>query len=178
MKRVAQALSLGLVVALLGLLAWRVASDDGGVAEKLRKSGKPVAAPAFTLPRLDGRGEVSLESLRGKPAVINFWASWCVPCKEEAPLFERAWREHRSSGLVVLGIDAEDFRGDAKRFVRRYGLTYPIVFDRSKKVIADYGLTGYPETFFVSRDGRVVAHASGQVTQRDLDDGIALALKG
>jgi cytochrome c biogenesis protein CcmG/thiol:disulfide interchange protein DsbE len=177
MKRIAQAGAVGLVVALLGLLVWRVATDDGGVAKKLRESGRPVAAPAFSLPRLDGDGEISLASLRGKPVVINFWASWCVPCREEAPLFEQAWQDHRASGLVVLGIDSEDFRGDARRFVRKYGLTYPIVVDKSKRTIADFGLTGYPETFFVSADGEVVAHAAGQVREADLKRGIELALE-
>jgi cytochrome c biogenesis protein CcmG/thiol:disulfide interchange protein DsbE len=177
MKRIAQAGAVGLVAALLGLLIWRVANDDGGVAKKLRENGRPVTAPAFTLPRLDGDGDISLASLRGKPVVINFWASWCVPCKEEAPLFEQAWREHRASGLVVLGIDAEDFRGDARRFVRKHGLTYPIVYDKSKQTIADFGLTGYPETFFVSAEGKVVAHASGQVRKADLKRGIELALQ-
>jgi cytochrome c biogenesis protein CcmG/thiol:disulfide interchange protein DsbE len=176
-KRVAQAGAVGLVAALLVLLVWRVATDDGGVAKKLKESGRPVTAPAFTLPRLDGKGEISLASLRGKPVVINFWASWCIPCKEEAPLFERAWREHRDKGLVVLGVDAEDFRGDARRFVRRYRLTYPIVFDRSKNVIGDFGLTGYPETFFLSPQGDVVAHAAGQVREAELERGIALALE-
>jgi cytochrome c biogenesis protein CcmG/thiol:disulfide interchange protein DsbE len=175
-KRAAQAGAVGLVVALLALLVWRVAFDDGGVAEKLKQSGRPVTAPAFTLPKLDGSGDLTFASLKGKPLVINFWASWCVPCKEEAPLFEQAWKEHRDKGLVVLGIDAEDFRGDARQFVRKYGLTYPIVFDKAKGTIGDYGLTGYPETFFVSADGKVVAHAAGQVREAELRDGIRLAL--
>jgi cytochrome c biogenesis protein CcmG/thiol:disulfide interchange protein DsbE len=176
-KRIAQAGAVGLVVALLGLLVWRVAADDGGVAEKLKRSGAPVAAPAFTLPQLGGGGDLSLASLRGKPVVINFWATWCVPCKEEAPLFEAAWKEHRDDGLVVLGVALESFRGDIRRFVERYGLTYPQVVDKKKGTVAAYGLTGYPETFFVARDGKVVAHAAGQVRKADLRDGIRLALR-
>ena len=171
----AQGLALAGVVALLALLVWKLASDDGGVVSKLR-SGEPVAAPAFTLPRLDGDGELSLASFRGKAVVLNFWASWCGPCKEEAPLLEAAWQENRDRGVVVLGVDSEDFEGDARKFIERYGITYPNVHARSKEIVADYGLTGYPETIFVDREGRVVAHVSGEIDEQDLDAGIALAL--
>lgn len=171
----AQGLAVAGVAALLALLVWKLAADDGGVATKLR-SGDPVAAPEFTLPRLDEEGELSLSSLRGKAVVVNFWASWCVPCKKEAPLLEAAWKKNRDRGVVVLGVDSEDFTGDARRFIERYGLTYPNVHASSKEIVADYGLTGYPETFFVDREGRVVAHVSGEIDEEDLDAGIALAL--
>lgn len=175
MLRAAQVLAVLLVAALLGLLVWKVSRDEGGVASKLR-AGEKVPAPAFTLPALDGSGEISLASFRGKAVAINFWASWCLPCKREAPLLEAAWRKYRSRGFVMLGIDSEDFRGDARKFVARYGITYPNVHASSKDVVVDYGLTGYPETFFIDADGMVVAHVVGEIDKEDLERGIELAL--
>jgi cytochrome c biogenesis protein CcmG, thiol:disulfide interchange protein DsbE len=175
MRLASQALAVAAVVALLGLLVWKVTRDEGGVASKLR-AGEPAPAPAFALPELDGDGEISLASLRGKAIVINFWASWCRPCKKEAPLLEAAWRKYRDRGVVVLGIDSEDFRGDGRKFVDRYGITYPNVHTSSRDIVVDFGLMAYPETFFVDREGEVVAHVQGEIDREDLERGIELAL--
>jgi cytochrome c biogenesis protein CcmG, thiol:disulfide interchange protein DsbE len=150
-KLAGQVAAVAVVAALLGLLGWKVLQDedtDLGV-------GDP--APAFELSRLTGDGEPSLARYRGKALVINFFASWCLPCKDEAPILQETWERHRGDGLVVLGIDAQDFRGDGRRFVERYGLTYPVVFDGKGSTLGRYGLTGFPETYFVGRDGRIAA---------------------
>jgi cytochrome c biogenesis protein CcmG/thiol:disulfide interchange protein DsbE len=120
-------------------------------------------APDFTLERLDRDGDLTLSSLRGKGVVLNVWASWCIPCKEEAPYLERVWRQHRSRGLVVVGLDAKDFRRDARRFVQKYDLTFPVVFDGPGDTLAEYGVTGFPETFVLDRQGRVVETFVGAV---------------
>ncbi len=152
----AQALAVLLVAGLLGLLIWRVATAHGRPT-----SGK---APAYSLERLDGSGKLELASLRGKGVVLNFWASWCVPCKKEARLLEAAWRKDRGRGLVIVGIDAQDFERDARRFARRFGLTYPLVRDTNGSTLSDYGITGFPETFFVDRKGRLVGkHIEGAI---------------
>jgi cytochrome c biogenesis protein CcmG/thiol:disulfide interchange protein DsbE len=178
----AQALAVGLVVALLALLIWKLVNDEGsGIPSALARGEKP-PAPAFTLPRLDAEGTLSLADLRGKAVVINFWASWCDPCKEEAAVLEAAWREHRDEGLVVLGVDFNDLRGDALRFMERYGMTYPVVYDRDGELVAEFGATAVPETFFVDRQGRLVgkriigAVNSREQFMRDFEDGIRLAL--
>jgi cytochrome c biogenesis protein CcmG/thiol:disulfide interchange protein DsbE len=145
-----QIAAVGLVAALLALLGWKLAQGDEGEAS----TGAP--APAFELERLDRDGTLALASLRGKGLVLNFWASWCIPCKDEAPLLQAAWEQHRDRGLVVVGIDAQDFRGDARRFAERYGLTYPLVYDGKGSTLGRYGITGFPETFFVDRQGRLV----------------------
>ena len=155
-KLVGQALAVGLVVALLGLLVWKVVKDESGGAAAKLEAGKKPPAPAFSLERLDRDGTLSLASLRGKGVVLNFWASWCIPCKDEAPLLQKTWVDNQDRGLVVVGIDAQDFRGDARAFVRRFGLTYPIVHDGKGSTLGRYGVTGFPETFFVDRRGRLV----------------------
>ena len=170
LKLGAQAAAVGLVVALLALLVWKVAGgDESEVADALAQ-GKPVAAPAFELPSLDGQGTVSLAEFRGRPLLVNFWASWCVPCEEEAPALQGAWEEHRGDGLVVVGINFDDLRADARAFVRKHGATYPNAVDRDKKAVAAYGLLAVPESFFVDRQGRIVGRIRGAVdneTNRD-----------
>ena len=160
---VAQGAALGLVVLLFGLLVWKVATNEGGDLARVANRGELPDAPTFTLDRLDGKGKLALSDLRGKAVAVNFWASWCDPCKDESPFLERIWRENRKRGLVVLGVDANDFRADARRFIRRYGLTYPAVYDGPGATIDDYGVTGFPETFVLDREGRVVAAFVGAI---------------
>ncbi len=172
-----QALSVAAVAGLLALLVWRVVHQDKGVAGQLAKGKRPVA-PAFHLNRLDRTGKLSLASLRGKVVVLNFWASWCNPCKTEAPRLEAAWQRYRDQGVVVVGVDAQDFSGDARRFMRRHGVTYPNVHDGPGDVLPKYGVTGFPETFFVGRDGRLVGErVAGEISEEKLAAGIRRALK-
>ena len=112
------------------------------MTESLREGGTPVA-PAFTLERLDGTGELSLASLRGQAVVLNFWASWCGPCKEETPLLQAA-SELAGEGRDFVGVDVKDFRGDARDFLARYGVTYPNVYDGKGSTVGRYGVTGFP----------------------------------
>jgi cytochrome c biogenesis protein CcmG/thiol:disulfide interchange protein DsbE len=180
-KVVAQGLALAGVVALLGLLVWKIAFEDtGGVAAQLDRGETPVA-PLFVLERLDREGTLSLAELRGKAVVLNFWASWCIPCKDEAPLLEEAWQRHRDRGLVVVGVDAQDFKGDARSFMKRFGLSYPVVYDGKGSTLGRYGITGFPETFFVDREGNLVGErlVGGLDLERNREkfaEGIELAL--
>jgi cytochrome c biogenesis protein CcmG, thiol:disulfide interchange protein DsbE len=155
LKLAAQVLALALVTGLFALLVWKLATQDEGAAPKLGRGETP-PAPGFRLDRLDRPGKLSLASYRGRPVVLNFWASWCVPCKQEAPLLESVWRRYRDRGLVVLGIDINDLRGDARRFARENKMSYPLVYDGPGRTTTRYGLTGVPETFFVARNGRLV----------------------
>jgi cytochrome c biogenesis protein CcmG/thiol:disulfide interchange protein DsbE len=172
-----QALSVAIVAGLLALLIWKVVHQGKGAAGELAQ-GKSPPAPHFDLSRLDGQGKLALASLRGKVVVLNFWASWCVPCKSEAPRLEAAWRHWRAQGVVVVGVDAQDFSGDARRFIRRYALTYPNVHDGPGNVLPKYGVTGFPETYFVARDGRLVGdRVEGEITADKLAAGIQRALE-
>jgi len=120
------------------------------------KVGAP--APTFSLPRLTGKGDLSLASLRGKTVVLNFFASWCAPCKREAPVLEHLWRQDRSDHLVVLGVDTgPDAAGDGRRFVESHGITYPVVFDHYAVVASNqYDLPGLPVTYVLNPRGRIV----------------------
>lgn len=172
-----QALTVAVVAGLLGLLIWKVVHQPKGAASELARGETPVA-PGFRLPRLDTQGKLALASLRGKVVVLNFWASWCNPCKSEAPRLQAAWQRFRPQGVVVVGVDAQDFAGDARRFMRRYGLTYPQVHDGPGDVLPKYGVTGFPETYFVGRNGRLIGERiEGEISADQLAAGIGRALR-
>ncbi len=161
--RVAQGAAIGLVVLLFALLLWKLFDDEGGAIASATAKGERPPAPEFTLERLDADGDLALSSLRGKAVVLNFWASWCIPCKEEAPHLEEVWKENRADGLVVVGVDAKDFRRDARAFADRFDLTFPLVFDGEGSTLTSWGVTGFPETFVIDRQGRVVESFVGAV---------------
>lgn len=172
----AQIAAVAVVVALLGLLGWKLAQGDSEVTSELARGGAPVA-PAWTLDRLDGSGELSLSSLRGKTVVLNFWASWCGPCRDEMPLLQAGWMRWQDRNVVFVGVDAKDDRGYARSFLKRYGVTYPNVYDGKGSLIGRYGVTGYPETFFIDAEGKVRYRIAGPVEKpSDLDEGIERAL--
>jgi cytochrome c biogenesis protein CcmG, thiol:disulfide interchange protein DsbE len=168
-KLVAQAAAVALVAGLLALLIWRVAHSGGG-----RPTG---AAPQFTLPKLAAPGKLSLASFRGRVVLLNFWASWCVPCKQEAKDLEAAYRRWRDRGVVVLGVDSEDYSGDGRRFARRYGLTYPLVHESGSSIKERYGVSGYPESYFIDRGGRVVHYVIGPLTPGTIDEFVQRSLR-
>ncbi len=172
-----QVAAVAVVAALLGLLVWKVAVGSGDeVTGALASGGRP-QAPAFTLPRLNGVGELSLDSYRGKVVLLNFWASWCIPCKDETPLLQRAWRRWQGRGVVFIGVNAKDFRGDARAFMRRFRVTYPNVYDGKGSTLGRYGVTAFPETYFLDAKGRVVYRIAGEVVDAaELDAGLERAL--
>ena len=157
LKVVAQLVALACVGGLLALLVWSVVHQSHAP-----RVGS--VAPEFTLRRLAGAGRVSLASYRGKPVVLNFWASWCEPCKTEAAVLEHDWTSYRDSGVVFLGVDYHDLASDARRFVSAHSLTFPMLEDGSGRVTGSYGISQVPETYVLNRQGRVVAHLAGPIT--------------
>lgn len=152
------------VVPLLVLLAYGFRTDPRAIPSPL--VGK-LAAP-FSLVLFDG-GRLSLESLKGRVVVLNFWASWCIPaCYEEAPVLERGWRAWKDKGVVVVGVDIQDQEEAARKFLREFGLTFPNGPDPAGKISVDYGVYGVPETFFIDRAGRIQMKHVGALTDEIL----------
>jgi cytochrome c biogenesis protein CcmG/thiol:disulfide interchange protein DsbE len=118
--------------------------------------------PGFELTRLDEDGVLTDEDLAGAPVVINFWASWCIPCKEEAKLLQDTYERYRAEGVVFLGVNIKDANVDAQAFIEEYDITYPVVSDPSEVLANDLGVNGIPETFFIDAEGAFVGTAAGQ----------------
>jgi cytochrome c biogenesis protein CcmG, thiol:disulfide interchange protein DsbE len=153
-----------LLVALVGLFARSVLQGSTTVAAELNDGQRP-AAPNFTLPRVDGRGNVALESFRGKVVLLNFWASWCGPCRLEAPLFNQIQAQYGRRGVAVVGVDSQDFASDARAFARDLHVSYTLVHDSSNDVTNRWGVTsGFPVTFVINRRGAVQKMFVTQVT--------------
>ena len=177
--RSVRSVSVAGVLALLGLLVWDVAhSSGGGIAAKVDK-GQTVTAPAVNLPRIGG-GAFDLASYRGKVVVVNFWASWCPDCKLEAKTLANGatnWAK-KNSKVVFVGVDTNDLSSAAKSWLARYGVGYGIARDVSGSESDRWGVTGYPETFFVDPTGHVVPpHIIGPISKTQLNSAIESALR-
>lgn len=168
------------VLALLGLFGWKVAANagafPGGAARRgapgIFTSGQLVTpafrqAPDFTLDLYSGE-RLRVADLRGKPAMVDFWASWCPPCRQEAPLLAGLWPEYRERGVVFIGVNVWDNDQDARRFLSQFGITFPAGPDPRGQIAIDYGLTGIPEKYFIDRDGQVVRKWLGPTTEESL----------
>jgi cytochrome c biogenesis protein CcmG, thiol:disulfide interchange protein DsbE len=129
-------------------------------------------APALRLPGLDG-GQVELAALRGRPVVVNFWATWCDPCVREFPLLRQAAATHRPDRLAVVGVLSGDTPAAARPFVRRHGATWPIALDPNTTTATAWGAIGLPHTWFIRADGTLASHQLGELTQASLDRQLA-----
>ncbi len=134
------------------------------------RSAKPVEAglaPQFTMP-LFGGGTFSLAEQRGKVVVVNFWASWCVPCRQEAPILENTWRKYKDKGVVFVGVDYVDTDKEAMAFIQEFNVTYPNGPDIGTDRARAFHIQGVPETYFVGKDGQLYGNHIGPIDEATL----------
>jgi cytochrome c biogenesis protein CcmG/thiol:disulfide interchange protein DsbE len=161
----------GLVAGILGAVL-AGGSKSGGSTRRASVSGVggDVGAPApdFQLPALDGSGDVRLSDFRGRPVIVNFWASWCNPCRQEFPLLRQALGDHQNDRLAVVGVTYQDIPGDSRGFVKKQHATWPQGIDDNGDVARAYGVRAVPQSFFVRPDGTIAARVFGITTQTAL----------
>jgi cytochrome c biogenesis protein CcmG, thiol:disulfide interchange protein DsbE len=176
--RIVRVLAVAVVLALLGLLVWDFAHrGPGGIASKVDR-GETVAAPSLRLPRFAGGAPFDLAAYRGKVVVLNFWASWCVDCKLEAKTLRDAAARWKGKDVVLIGVDGTDLSSAARRYMSRYEVNYPVVRDADGSQGRHWGVTAFPETFFVDRTGRVIPpHVNGPIPAATLNATIRQALR-
>ena len=150
------------LVAFGGLLGWATANKTLPTAGSgAQKVGRP--APDFTITTFAGE-RFRLSEQRGKVVVVNFWASWCIPCRDEAPYLELAWRQFKDRGVVFVGVDIQDAEADARAYIKEFDITYPNGPDTTGEITIDYGVSGIPVTFFVDREGRIRGRWVGAIS--------------
>lgn len=164
------------IIALMGLMAWALSTKSPvtGLSGVTRVQ-QPV--PEFTLSLLD-EGELVLSEWIGRPIVINFWASWCSPCRDEAMGLERTWRLYKDRGALFVGINVQDTDKSAEDYVNEFGITYPNGRDVDGKTTVDYGVIGLPVTFFVNKDGIVERRWVGAIPEAQLVDWVDALVSG
>lgn len=149
---------------LLALLAYGVFVEKGGNKyDNALANGERLPATIREVPLLNDDGTESLTDYRGKVVLLNFWASWCEPCKQESPAIERAYDKYKDDGLVVIGADVDDLSSDANKFIIENRLTYPIWRYTSEQATKDFGTKRMPESFIIDRDGNVAGLQRYQV---------------
>jgi cytochrome c biogenesis protein CcmG/thiol:disulfide interchange protein DsbE len=166
------------VLALLALLAYGIA--ENGTSQSIDSqlaAGKRPAAPNVSLPKLDGGGSVPLSSYRGKVVVLNFWASWCPPCKQEAPILSRWQKRLTPAGGTIVGVDVLDVSSDAERFIADHGLDFPHLRDQDGSRLKSFEVVGYPETIVLDRKGRIAATSRGVVDDKFFETKVRPLLK-
>ncbi len=164
---------LGPPLAILALLAYGFTTDPKYIPTPF--IAKP--APSFTLTLFDGKS-LRLEDLRGKVVFLNFWASWCPPCRAEARTLEAASRKYREQGVVFVGVNIQDKEESARAFLDEFGITYPNGLDRGARIAIDYGVWGLPETFFIDRDGRITYKHVGALGWETITSKLEEAMRG
>ncbi len=160
-KLIIPLVSIGLLIVLLTALLRPTKEKESPLIGKI--------APNFTLKTFEG-AVVSLNQFKGEPVVINFWASWCIPCRDEAPVLNRLASDHPE--IVVFGINFQDNQTDANEFRKEFKLVFPVLNGNTDSVAVSYGVTGVPETFFIDKTGKITSRHAGPVDQTIIEQKI------
>lgn len=163
-SRLFRILAYALVISLLGLLAWGLVRADQGQVD----SGE---APDFSITSFEGE-TLQLRDLRGQVVIINFWASWCPPCRDEAPFLEQTWRKYQDQGVIFIGVDYVDTEDKALAYIDEFDITYFNGPDVGTRISQAYNIQGVPETFFVAKNGELRGMHVGPLFPPDLDSKI------
>ena len=157
-----------LIAAFVGLLAWGLSNRQEATGRSgVTRVDKP--APPISMALLDG-DRLETPAGPGAPLLVNFWASWCAPCHDEAALLERAWRTYRDDGVLFVGVGIQDSEAEARSYIRQYDITYPNGLDIDGRITVDYGVIGLPVTFFVDSKGIVQRRWVGAIDSGTLDE--------
>ncbi len=169
-------LGLGSIVLLLGIISVAVVF---GLALARQNQTQPTSGPApdFTLTTLDGQ-TLHLIDLKGQVVVVNFWASWCGPCREEAPALQSVWEQYKDKGVLIVGIAYTDTETNAKAFIKEYHQNYPNGLDFGTKISDLYNIEGVPETFIIDREGKIAEFMKVPLTQKTLTEALDRVLGG
>jgi cytochrome c biogenesis protein CcmG/thiol:disulfide interchange protein DsbE len=170
-------IKLGLVIAIVGGIAGLLAYGFIRDARYIHSPLIAAQAPAFVLTLFDGNSLHSKDFVN-KAVLLNFWASWCVPCRAEAVALENAWRKYKDRGVVFIGVNIQDKEENARAFMKEFGITYLNGPDASGKIAIDYGVWGIPETFFLDPQGRITYKHAGEVKAPLIEAKLDEALKG
>ena len=155
------------VLALLALLAYGIAQNQTGQSiDSQLAAGKRPSPPDLKLPPLNGGGPVTLASYRGKVVVLNFWASWCPPCKGEAPILARWQPRLKAKNATIVGVDVLDVTSDAQHFADQHKLDFPQLRDQDGSRLKSFEIVGYPETIVLDRKGRIAATSRGAIDEK------------
>jgi cytochrome c biogenesis protein CcmG/thiol:disulfide interchange protein DsbE len=157
-------IGVGIAVPIVMLLGYGLTRDPKFIASPL--PGRE--APGFALPTLESGDSINLADLRGSVVVVNFWASWCIPCRQEHPVLLEGAQRYEPKGVRFIGIAYNDKPDDSKRWLEQLGAAYPSLIDVGARTAIDYGVSGVPETFIVDKHGVVAFKKFGPVTREEL----------
>jgi cytochrome c biogenesis protein CcmG/thiol:disulfide interchange protein DsbE len=174
-RRALSTSAIALLGALVALFLWQLAHRNDNAFRDALRAGRSPEAPAFVLPRLGGPGAISRASLAGHPSVLNFWASWCPPCADEAPDLNSLSVRYDALGVQFVGIDFNDAVDEARAFAKRHDVPYALVHD-TRGVRQAFGVTGPPETFVLDGSGRAVVRIEGPVDAPLLEPYLRVAI--
>lgn len=162
----------------LALMFWGIACENGQPADTATVDLEYLYARDFTLPSLDGSEQVELKQFQGKPVVINFWASWCVPCRAEMPFLEKAWNHYQSQGVVFLGVNIMDEEKNAKEFLEFIDISFINLWDPAAEMAEAFSIEGLPTTLFIDREGKIARRHDGSFIGETLEEEFANYVEG